>query len=306
MGDAALPCGEGATAMREAWILLCLLACLAIGCPTNPYGGDDDDDDDASGDDDTGDDDTGDDDDMFSGAETDGSLGLMFSETGNMTFGLVSGSFADIVTPATPGYETEIPVGVDACALTPFTMDELQGGDEGEYEYQSAGTISVDGGELSLELEPQDLEGVLSYQQTIPEAQFTFGIDYDVSATGDEFPAFSGILPMTDRLQITSPDVGEGMFPILDGDLAVEWSGADGSDAGLFLTMTGENEEGAVIICIVANDGSFAIPAPLIDQLPRGTGTLLVEQYTWTETTVGGRSLALFAGSAAMGLGIKP
>lgn len=70
--------------------------------------------------------------------------------------------------------------------------------------------------------------------------------------------------------------------------------------------MIGEDEEGAVIICIVHNDGSFATPANLVDQLPRGTGTLLVEQYHWTETTVGGRALALFAGSAAMGLGIKP
>ncbi|MAE29952.1 MAG: hypothetical protein CMJ87_13370 [Planctomycetes bacterium] len=96
------------------------------------------------------------------------------------------------------------------------------------------------------------------------------------------------------------------MFPILDGALDVEWSGADGSDAALFLTLTGEDETGAVVICIVANDGSFSIPANLIDQLPTGTGTLLVEQYNWTETTVGGRSLALFAGSAGMGLGMKP
>ncbi len=295
--------------MRESWILLCTLAWLCAGCPTNPYGGgddDDDDDDDISGDDDTGDDDVGDDDDMFSGAPTDGSLGLMFSETANMAFGVVSGTFAEIITPATPGYETEIPTGTDSCALTPFTLDELQGGDEGEYVYQSAGTISIEGGGLSLEIEPGDVDGVLSYQQTLLEEQVVFGVDYDVIATGGDFPAFSGVLPMTERLRITSPDIGEGMFPILEGDLDIEWSGSDGSDAGLFLTLTGEDEVGAVIVCLVNNDGSFAIPGNLIDQLPRGTGTLLVEQYRWTETTVGGRSLALFAGSASMGLGIKP
>ena len=296
--------------MRHPWLLLCLLVSLALGCPFGPPVGDDDDDDDSAGDDDddddaTGDDDTGDDDDMFSGG-TDGSLGLMFTHTANAGFGVVSGTFANIITPATPGYETEIPVGMDSCALTPFTMDELQGGDPGEYEYQSAGTITVDGGGLSLELEPEDLDGTLTYQQTLIEAQLTFGIDYDVSASGGEFPAFTGVLPMTDRLTITTPDLGGGMFPILDGPLDVEWSGADGSDAALFLTLTGEDKIGAVVVCIVTNDGSFSIPANVIDQLPSGTGTLLVEQYNWTETTVQGRSLALFAGSAGMGLGMKP
>jgi hypothetical protein len=216
-----------------------------------------------------------------------------------------SATFATTVTPATPGWEANVPAGLDDCAITFFTGEELNGGDHGEYLYESAGTLTLAGGGISLDIDPVDQGGVLSYVEGLPTGQFDFGIDYDVIATGGEFPAFSGVLEMTGQLELIEPDP-QGMVQIPSGDFPVVWAGYDGSDAAVIMTFVDGNQDGAFIMCTVNNDGSFTVPGSLMSQLPTGSGSLMVEQYNWTQSDAGGRTVSLVAGSAVMATGMVP
>ncbi len=294
--------------MRHVLLATLSICLLLAGCvPLRDRVGDDDDS--AIGDDDTAADDddaVGDDDDMWSG-ETEGTLTLMYSDTGGYGTGAyLSASFADVITPATPGYITEIPAGLDDCAISFFTSEELTGTDPGEYDYQSAGTLAISGGGYSTTIDPVEHEGELTYFAQIPDAEFTFGIDWEVTAPGDDFPGFSATLPMTDRLGLVEPSYTGAFFELPAGDFPVAWSGHDSSDAAVLLTFVDGNTAGAIIICLVNNDGSFTVPGSLIDQLPaQGSGSLVLEQYNYSSTTVGGRSLSLVAGSAVMATGMR-
>lgn len=289
--------------IRTYTTLIAILGFVLVGCPADEPGGGDDDDDDSAN---PGDDDDvfGDDDDMA--GDTDGTVSLMQTTTGSMDLGVIfSATFATIVTPAEPGYVTNMPAGQDDCAITFFTAEELTGGDHGEYLYESAGTLTLAGGGISLDVVPEDQGGVLTYSDQLPTGQFTFGVDYGVTASGDVFPAFSGVLEMTDQIVLTQPDP-QGMVQLGAGDLPVEWSGFDGSEAAIFMTFVDENTDGAVIVCTVQNDGAFTVPGSFMDQLPTGSGSILLEQYNWTQTDAGGRTVSLVAGSVAMATGMTP
>jgi len=290
--------------IRNRLILVSVLGFALVGCPAPESGGGGDDDDSAN----PGDDDDffPDDDDDDMNAETDGTVSLMYSEAGGMDFGVnFAATFNTVVTPATPGYMTNIPVGMDDCAITHFTQDELMGGDPGEYVSESAGTISLSGAGISVDIDPQNQDGVIGYAQQFPTGQFDFGVDYAVSAAGDEFPAFSGTLQMTAQPALVTPEA-QGMFQVLGGDFPVEWAGYDGSEAGIFMTFMGQDQNGAVILCIINNDGAFTIPGNLVDQLPSGSGSLMVEQYNWSQTTAGGRTVAIMAGAGVIASGVVP
>ena len=293
--------------IRTITALIALRGLVLTGCPAEePGGGDDDDDDSANpGDDDDDDDVIGDDDDFW-GGDTEGTVSLMYANASGMDFGVTfTATFNTIVTPATPGYLTNVPVGMDDCALTHFPQDELLGGDPGEYVSESAGTINLSGGGISLDVEPQSQQGTIGYNETLPTGQFQFSTDYAVTAAGDEFPGFSGTLPMTSMPTLVTPEP-EGFFQIAGGDFPIEWTGYDGSDAAIIMTFVDEFQDGAVIICIVNNDGSFTVPGNLIDQFPTGSGSLMVEQYTWETISAGGRNVALLAGAGVMATGMTP
>ncbi len=290
--------------IRNITVLLAILGLALSGCPADEPGGgggDDDDDDSANPGDD--DDFIGDDDDFH--AETEGTVSLMYSNANGMDFGVNFGAgFNTIVTPATPGYMTNLPVGMDDCALTHFTQEELLGGDPGEYISESAGTITLSGGGINLDIEPQNQQGTIVYAEMFPTNQFQFSTDYSVTAAGDEFPAFSGTLPMTSQLTLVTPEP-QGMFQLPGGDFLIEWSGYDGSDAAIIMTFVDQDQNGAAIFCIVNNDGSFTVPGNLIDQFPAGSGSMMVEQYTWEHISAGGRTVALLGGAGVMAAGLS-
>jgi len=294
-------------------IVFASLSILWLGCPAADHGWtDDDDDDSASGDDDTGDDDTSDDDvgdddtGVEPGDETDGSISLTYTSTGGApTHVSFAAMFMDIITPATAGVPLEIPTAEDQCTIVLYEYADMIGGDPGEYTYQTAGTLHLSGNGLSFDIDPQAAGGTVTYLQDIPFAQFTFGADYDVVVPGDEFPGFSATLQMPALLELTEP--AGATFQLLDGEFAVEWSGGDGSGTSLMLTtLTQDFQDGGIIYCLPANDGSFAVPANLVAQLPAGTASLLVQQFNWELIDASGRPVYLLAGTAAMATGFRP
>ena len=282
--------------------LLVVLAALGIGltgCPEGAPGPDDDDN--------GGDDDVSDDDDDGADGLTDGSVSLVYVDSVGVALGVnFSATFHEIVTPPEMGYDLDPPTQEDDCGLFTFTLDELMNADPGELVYESAGTITLTGpGGLSVDLEPEDIDGTLTYQLQVPEAQFTFGEDYGMDVAGDEFPGFSTTLEMTEKLVLLEPATQTGMFDWTDGALDVAWTGTDGAEALISLTSMDEQENGAMVMCMLANDGSFSVPANVMSQLPGPTVALLIQHYNSETMNVGGRSVMVMAGAGASVAGMR-
>ena len=305
--------------MRLLTILFASSALLWFGCPAEDHSWSDDDGDSASGDDDTatpdddvsdddaGDDDAGDDDTGIDpGDQTDGMVSMTYvAAAGGPSHILFSASFMEIITPATSGVSLEIPTGEDQCTVVLYDYEDLYGGDPGEFTYEAAGTISLTGNGLSYEVEAQFDAGAITYTQDIPFNQFTFGASYDVSVPGDEFPGFSATLVMPSLMELTEP--AGASFQLLDGDFEVVWSGGDGSDASLMVsTLAQDFQSGGIVYCLPSNDGSFAVPGNLVNQLPAGTASMVLQQYTWDLFDVSGRPVYALAGSGVMATGNRP
>jgi len=208
--------------------------------------------------------------------------------------------FADIVTPAADDVYPQAPQDPDECATAQYTLEDVQNMDPGEYIEQSAGTITVDGEGLSLDLEPTMEDGQLVYYAELEENEVTYGGVYEVAAKGDEFPAFSGVLETTELIDLVSLDG----FDTLDGDVSIQWEGNDGAHAFVTLVSMTEEYDAGGIVCSVENDGDFTIPGELVADLPDGNPSFLLQQYNFRRQEVDGRSLGFMAGSAVMYLGL--
>jgi len=297
--------------------LFAAFALLWLGCPAEDHTWSDDDDDSSSGDDDVSDDDASDDDvsdddagdddtGIEPGDQTDGMISMTYvASGGGPGHILFSATFLDIVTPSTSGVELEIPAGPDQCTLVLYDYEDLYGGDPGEFTYQTAGTISLSGNGLDYDIDWQNDGGAINYMLDIPFNGFTFGASYEVTVPGDEFPGFTTTLQMPAVMELTEP--AGASFQLLDGDFTVEWLGGDGSDSSLMVsTLAQDFQTGGIIYCLPANDGSFAIPGSMVNQLPAGTASLVLQQYTWDLFDVSGRPVYALAGSGAMASGVRP
>jgi len=69
----------------------------------------------------------------------------------------------------------------------------------------------------------------------------------------------------------------EGMYGIeasMSAELALEWSGAN-PDGDLTLTIAGGQSDGTSVVCRVADDGAFTIPADMMAQTGLGAMAFL-------------------------------
>ena len=110
---------------------------------------------------------------------------------------------------------------------------------------------------------------------------------------------------VTARLELTTPSPS-GMHQHPGGAFPLEWIGYDGSEALVMLMAQGEAGDGGTIYCLPDNDGSFTIPGNLVDQLPSGTFSMIVQQYNWDIVDAGGRAVGLLAGVGVSAAGFMP
>ena len=277
---------------------LILSLSLLPGCP----GSDDDDswsDDDSAGDDDDAvgdDDDVSDDDDATVPASTDGNVSVTLYRMPDGMGGVMEGGnfsamfFEEIVAP-TGGVEHTMPTGPEDCQITLYTDQELHSGTQGQYAYFSAGELTVDGPNGSFVVQPMG-GTVVTYQHVMQlGADLVPGGTYDVDAAGAEFPSFQASIDLPDDLDLHSPAVTQTLQ--IDGAVDVQWS--TGSDATVYISVSStDGQDYGYIYCEAANDGSFTVPANLIDQMPAGTANLSVTQAQWDYVEVDGYWVYLF------------
>lgn len=266
---------------RRFIVFACVVTAIFLGCPSN------------------GDDDLGVDERWWE--ETEGSVSLLHMQMPG--FGNSVGfqaAFADIVVPAADDVYPQTPSEPDQCATAQYTLDDVENMDLGEYVDQSAGSIALSGQGLSVDLEPALEDGQLAYRADFEEGEITYGTDYEVSATGEDFPAFSGVLETTEPIEVVSLDG----YDTLDGDVSILWEGTDGAHAYVVLAVVTAEFDARGIVCTVENDGSFTIPGALVAELPQGSPSLMLQQFNYRRQEVEGRSLGFTAGSLLMYLSL--
>jgi len=111
---------------------------------------------------------------------------------------------------------------------------------------------------------------------SIDIALLAFGIDYSLAGDGQgDLKPFSGEIFMPPSLELTYPELTTGgslPFPTANidptKDVLIQW--AEPNPTGeMDLTLTGESGS---VICRVADDGEFIMPAELVSQITFGTG----------------------------------
>ncbi len=294
--------------MKPSPLILSLLLTLFLlpGCPDSDddddNGGDDDsaggDDDDAVGDDDDA---VGDDDDDTAPESTDGSVSITLYRMPDGQGGVLEGGsfnamfFEELVAP-TGGVVTGMPSGPEECVVTTYTYDELMGGTQGEYEYLSAGPITVEGPGLSFTVQPTSAAGIVSYSQIFHPGgdQPVPGSTYDVSAAGADLSAFTTTVELPVDLELTSPPIAQNFQA--SGDFEIQWSGGD-ADSVWISVSSSSGEDYGTVYCEANNDGSFTVPGNQLGQIPSGGATLTVTQPIWDYVEVDGYWIYVFGGT---------
>ncbi len=306
-----------------------LLSALLFGCPPDlatddddlgdddataadddAVGADDDavgDDDDAVGDDD---DDIWDDDDdtfvpdVFNGSVTISHYRMPDGMGGILESAYFGALFYDVVVEPSGTLEFAMPAGTDDCAITLYDLDDLYGGNQGEYAYLDAGSLIVvwPGGN-PFTVHPETVQGLVSYQQELAMgSQLVFGQQYEVDSSGGDLSAFHAALRMPQELSLTSPLPGETFQ--LGGALDVQWGGGDVDDVWIYLSSSDGFEFG-YIACQAANDGTFAVPGNLVNQLPAGAATFSLSQSMFHYQEVDGRWIYLAGMTSLSATGVK-
>ena len=211
------------------------------------------------------------------------------------------GQLYEIVEPGVAAVEFAQPQGVDHCALTLYTLAELQQGSLPTYEHQSAGPLGLTWGEPPIEIAPTGAP--LLYHRTLDPSAIAFGGAYHVDAPGDSFPAFSGSIDMPPTRQLLAPSPGF----TTDGALTVRWSGGAPNDE-LLLRLEGMNDMGdrALVLCRLDNDGQHAVPEEIIEQLPSGRLSVHLEQRHRTHVVIGDRAVRLTGAVVHIVVGSTP
>jgi hypothetical protein len=294
--------------------LVCSLS-LFIGCPAPSHDGNPSDDDDAVGDDDdavgddddvvgddddaVGDDDdaVGDDDDATIPESTDGNVSLTLYRMPDGQGGVMEGGsfgamfFEELVAP-TGGVVYDMPAGPEDCAVTTYTYNDLMSGTQGQYDYLSAGPLTVEGPGGSFTVQPTTGGGVVSYSELLQlGSDLVPGATYEIDAAGADLSAFHATIEMPADLNVTSPSIAQTFHA--NGALDVQWSGGENASVWISVsTVAGQNYGYAY--CEVTNDGSFTVPANVMGQLPAGDATLTVTQPLWDYVEVDGLWIYLF------------
>ena len=180
------------------------------------------------------------------------------------------------------------------------------------WDYLSAGTLHVQGGDIDEELEPITAYGQVYYNLDLGGLGYapSWGEPFSFAAQGADLPAFDQADAVTfpgGPLEITSPAlVGEVVIP--HGDLAFAWTPGDAETLQLYVQGGLEDPQfGWRIECIAQDDGAFTVPAALVTQLPREDSVYISlaradgawyrvagDPWIWTSATVDSVFTAVF------------
>jgi hypothetical protein len=213
----------------------------------------------------------------------------------------VIGQVYEIVEPGVTAVEFAQPRGVDDCALTSYTLEDLQQGSLPTYDHLSAGTLTLGSGGSALDVDPTGAN--MLYYRELEPGGVAFGGSYELDAPGGSFPGFSG--------QIDLPPMRQMLAPTPDfvaaGALTVQWSGGD-PDEELLLRLEGMNMQGdrALVICRVDNDGEHTVPEAIIDELPNGRLSVHLEQRYQTHVIIDERAVRLSGSVVHIVVGSAP
>jgi hypothetical protein len=153
---------------------------------------------------------------------------------------------------ATPCESGQICAGDDQCVPAPDKV--------------SAGTVTVTGLSTELALEPNGI--TLEYSSTFEEPYpgFAPGASIRLTASGDTAPAFSlvgeGVGLVTSTLETAVIETG--------ADLELTWAAegaTESSQVGILLTVDAHGGTSGWITCVAEDNGSFTVPADLVQQL---------------------------------------
>jgi hypothetical protein len=110
---------------------------------------------------------------------------------------------------------------------------------------------------------------------TLATGTIAYDVTYTITGDGggaSGLGAYEGELYVAPKMEITSPPLVpmamEGMYGIeasMSADLALEWTGTN-PDGDITLTIAGGQSDGTSVVCRVADDGAFTIPADMMAQ----------------------------------------
>jgi len=271
--------------MQLASVTVAAAAVLWLGCPEpdDDDAADDDDGDDDSGDDDSGDDDTGDDD---TGDDDGGDDDTVSQPAEEDLGGYMSVLYTHLLLP---GFDQELAAAggrfyayaggsdwgtfwnmeLDTCEYhgpnDPSTFGDLT------FFAHSAGDVKLVLDGVDVPLYPgtgKDGQPNYSNENLTVGGTFKFDSDYDLVATGGVTPAFTQTAAIH-----TPPDAQPLDPPIADGwiwtggDWPFTWSGTSAGEFRLTL-MVMEGFSSHEVLCRLADDGSFTIPATVLENFP--------------------------------------
>lgn len=216
-------------------------------------------------------------------------------------------AYAEFPVPLSP--VTLVDPGVDACVFTTPTPQPSPTAtplrNAGPYLY-------LEGPVDEALVNPFSLN--VYYSQPDPEV-FADGATYDVSWDGSDatngIPAgfFPGALVFPAQVAVTAPNLD--VTTHLGGDLPVTWTA--GADPLVVMTLRvnfTDPTSGAMVArirCAPVDDGDFTIPQSFIDQMPDGSGTLVLERRrSGAELLFDGSTIYFEGISQHMGDAAKP
>jgi hypothetical protein len=213
----------------------------------------------------------------------------------------VIGQVYEIVEPGVTAVEFAQPRGVDDCALTSYTLEDLQQGSLPTYDHLSAGTLTLGSGGSALDVDPTGAN--MLYYRELEPGGVAFGGSYELDAPGGSFPGFSGQIDLPPMRQMIAPTPDF----VAAGALTVQWSGGD-PDEELLLRLEGMNMQGdrALVICRVDNDGEHTVPEAIIDELPNGRLSVHLEQRYQTHVIIDERAVRLSGSVVHIVVGSAP
>jgi len=110
---------------------------------------------------------------------------------------------------------------------------------------------------------------------TLPTGTVSYDVTYTITGDGggvEGLGAYEGELYVAPAMSLTAPplvEMGmEGMYGIeasTAAELALEWTG-ENPDGDITLTIAGGQSDGTSVVCRVADDGAFTIPADMMAQ----------------------------------------
>jgi hypothetical protein len=228
-----------------------------------------------------------------------------------MTSHSLSAGFARDTGMASPCTVTEAaPCTITECVTAPpmdAGVSDAGMGDASTPTIPHAGQINVSGGMVDLMITP-GMDG------TYPPATgtglvYSGGETLNVTAAGDEVPAFAQSVTAPNTVTVSSPSVAAGTIAIDRAmDLAVTWTdGAAGEVivrlTGFEMPMSGGTRSVSLACTFDGAGGTGTVPASALGNLPGGgaSGSFSVETSASTEVMASGWLVTISASSIARG-----